>query len=117
MAFPVLSRSPGATGYTEEITNDAVQIAQKASGLPVVNKLFTFAPKTWKHTRFLVTQADKEAYLTYYEDNKDVPFNWDNEQEGGTPYEVIFYGSPKCQLNKMNNLWKIVFVFMQYSPL
>ena len=115
--FPVLSRGPGARGYTEEIDKDAMQIGKKASGLPVLNKLQTFAGKTWKHTRYLVTQADKETYLTFYEANKDVPFDWNNEQEDGTTYEVIFLGPPKCSLDRLKTRWRIQFVFAQYSPL
>jgi len=117
MAFPVLSRGPGGKSYTEDISKEAVQIGVKASGLPVLNKLFTFAPKTWKHTRYLVSQADKVTYMAYYETNKDVPFDWANEQEDGTVYEVIFDGPPKCQLDRIKNRWQIVFVFTQYSPL
>lgn len=115
--FPVLSRKPGVKGYTEDISKEAVHVASKASGLPMVNKLFTFAPKTWKHTRYLITQADKVAYLVHYEANKDVPFNWANEQEDDEVYEVIYAAPPKCTLDKLKGLWRIVFVFIQYSPL
>lgn len=114
--FPVLDRGPGAKGFSEVIEPEAVQIGKKASGLPVLNKLFTFAGKTWKHTRFLVTQADKETYLTFYEANKDVPFDWANEQDAET-YEVIFLGPPKCVLDRLKDRWRIQFVFAQYSPL
>lgn len=115
--FPVLSRGIGAKGFSEELDKNAVQIGKTASGLPVLNKLFTFAGKIWKHTRYLVPQADKEEYLTFYEANKDVPFDWVNEQEGGDPYEVIFLAPPKCTLDKLKNRWRIQFVFAQYSPL
>lgn len=114
--FPVLSRSIGAKGFSELIDPAAVQIGKKASGLPVLNKLFTFAGKTWKYTRYLVIQADKETYLTFYEANKDVPFDWANEQDSET-YEVIFLGPPKCTLDRLQNRWRIQFVFVQYSPL
>lgn len=115
--FPVLSRGIGAKGFSELIDPAAVWVGKMASGLPVLNKLFTFAGKTWKYTRYLVIQADKEEYLTFYEANKDVPFDWVNEQEGGEPYEVIFLSPPKCQLDKLKDRWKITFVFAQYSPL
>lgn len=115
--FPVLTRHPGVKNYTEVIDKDAVQIGKKASGLPVLNKLFTFAGKIWKHTRNLVSQADKEAYLVHYEAHKDVPFNWANEQENDTLYEIIYAAPPKCQLDRLKTRWKIVFTFMQYSPL
>ena len=115
--FPELSRGPGAKSYFEVIDPIAVQIGKKASGLPVLNKLFTFAGKDWKHTRYLVTQADKEAYLVFYEANKDIPFDWNNEQEDGTTYEVIFMAPPKCKLDRIQTRWKIIFLFRQYSPL
>lgn len=114
--FPELSRSIGAKGFSEVIDPAAVQIGKKASGLPVLNKLFTFAGKTWKHTRYLVAQTDKETVLTFYENNKDVPIDWTNEQDAET-YEVIFLSPPKCTLDKLKNRWRIQFVFAQYSPL
>ncbi len=116
--FPTLSRSPGAKGFAEEISEDAVQIGRKASGLPVLNKLFTFAGKTWKFTLFLVIQADKETVLTFYEANKDVPIDWSNTQEvPPQTYEVIFMHPPKCTLDRVKNRWRIVNTFSQYSPL
>lgn len=115
--FPILDRNPGVKGFSEEIDPGAMQISKKASGLPVLNKLFTFAGKTWRHTRYLVSQANKEEYLTFYETNKDVPFGWTNEQEGAPPYEVIFLAPPKCTLDKLKSRWRIQFIFAQYSPL
>lgn len=115
-AFPVISRSPGAKGYTEVLDKNAVKVASAASGLPVVNKLFTFQPITFKHTLFLVAQADKDTVTAHYEANKDVPFNWDNDQDSNT-YEVIYAMPPKLTMDKINGRWKIVFVFIQYSPL
>ena len=116
--FPVLARSAGSKGFAEELSKDTVQIASTASGLPVLNKLFTFDPKTWKVTLSLVSQADKESVITFYKANCDVPFDWSNTQE--TPpqtYEIIFAKPPKCTLDKIKNRWRIQFIFMQYSPL
>ncbi|GAG17489.1 unnamed protein product [marine sediment metagenome] len=116
--FPELSRSPGAKGFAEEIDPGVMQIGKKASGLPVLNKLFTFAGKTWKFTLYLTIQADKETVLTFYEANKDVPFDWSNTQETSPiTYEVIFMHPPKCTLDKVKNRWRIVNTFTQYSPL
>lgn len=116
--FPVLSRSPGYKGFVEDISKDAVQIGKKASGLPVLNKLFTFAGKTWKFTLYLVSQVDKESVLTFYEANKDVPFDWSNVQETAPiTYEVIFMHPPKCTLDRLKNRWRIINTFTQYSPL
>jgi len=113
--FPItLSRSPGASGFTEELSSDTVEVASKASGLPVINKLFTFDAKTWKHTLNLVSQADKETIMTFYDGNKDIPFSWVNQQDAVT-YEVIFDGPPQCQLDKVKTRWKITLTFLQYS--
>jgi len=114
--FPTLSRSPGHKGFTEELSRDAVDIANKASGLPVVNKLFTFSPKTWKHTRFLVSQADKETVEAHYLANCDVPFDWLNTQDDET-YEIIYACPPRYTLDKIRLRWRIDFLFTQYSPL
>jgi len=114
--FPTLSRTPGVQGYIEDTSKDAVNIASKASGLPVVNKLFTFDPKTWKYSLFLVSQADKETIAAFYEANKDVPFSWYNYQESET-YEVIFDGPPAYSLDKIKMRWHINLMLVQYSPL
>jgi hypothetical protein len=115
-AFPILSRSPGASGYVEELNTNAVEVASKASGLPVVNKLFTFNPKTFRFTLNLVSQADKETILDHYTANCDVPFDWDNEQDG-EKYEVIYARPPDPKLDKLRTRWKIILTFIQYSPL
>ena len=114
--FPALSRSPGATGFTEELSSETVQIASKASGLPVLNKIFTFDPRMFKYTLHLVSQADKESVITFYKANCDIPFDWTNTQDDNT-YEVIFDHPPKCQLDKIKERWKISLTFTQYSPL
>jgi len=114
-AFPALSRIPGSSSYTEELNKNAVKVGSKASGLPVLNKLVTFDAKTFKHTLNLVSQADKESVITHYKATCDVPFNWDNEQEDGTTYEVIYGAPPKCKLDKVKERWKITLILIQYS--
>jgi len=113
--FPVLSRTPGHN-FMEVQSTDAVQVANKASGLPLLNKLFTFDPKTFTVQLNLVTQTDKESVMTFYKANCDVPFKWTNDQDG-EEYEVIFARPPKCALDRLKTRWRIDLVFIQYSPL
>jgi len=113
--FPTLSSSPNVEGFVEELSDEAVQIASMASGHPLVNKLFTFDPKTWKFTLDCVSQIDKSAVIAFYEANKDVPFNWLNGQDSVT-YEVIFMSKPACQLEDCRDLWRINLTLRQNSP-
>ena len=115
-AFPALSRSPGHTGFVEDLNARAVGVASKASGLPMVNKLFTFNPESWRYILNLVSQADKEAIITHYKANCDIPFDWLNEQNDVT-YEVIYAKPPVCRLDKSQITWKISLTLTQYSPL
>jgi hypothetical protein len=117
--FPVLTRKGAVSGYSETPSSDAVSQKNKASGLPVVIKLFTFDPKTWKYSLGLVSDADKVTLLTFYNTYKDVPFDWVNPQDGNT-YEVIFDGVLKCTIagsDGTNDYWKINLELTQYSPL
>lgn len=115
--FPnALSRSPGAKGYSQVLSKDTVQKAKKASGLPVLNKLFTFDGLEWKFTLYLVSQADYDTIMTFYGANLDIPFNWENTQDSNT-YEVIFAAPPKCSLDRVKDRWRMQFRFLQYSPL
>ena len=117
--FPVVDRKGGIREYSEVQSKDAVHVASKAGGLPVVNKLFTFDPMSWKYTLNLVSDADKVTLLTFYNANKDVPFDWLNPQDGET-YEVIFNKPPQSAgegSDGTNFYWKMVFEITQYSPL
>jgi len=114
--FPALSRGLGASGFTETYNPEAVESASNQSGLPLRIKLFTFVPKTFKHTRFLVTQADKDTSDAFYIANCAIPFNWTNENDAAT-YEVVFDHPPKCTLDKIKGRWKIQYTFTQFSPL
>jgi len=116
--FPTLTRKGSRKGYSEKRSKNAVNIASKASGLPLVNKLFTFDPTTWKYTLDLVSDVDKATLLTFYNANKDVPFYWPNPQDG-LVYEVIFDGPPAVTIagsDGTNVYWKIVLTLVQYSP-
>ena len=113
--FPDLSRGSGVQGFTEVRGANAVQVASMASGLPVRNKLFTFVPKIFKHTKYLVTQANKETSDAFYLANCDVPFNWTNDNDA-TSYVVVFDNPPQCSLDKIKERWRIQYTFTQFSP-
>ena len=115
--FPVLTRKGSKSGWSETPNKNAVKIASAASGLPVINKLFTFDGPTWKYTLSLVTSADKDTLHTFYEANKDVPFDWVNPQDSNT-YEVIFAAPPQyisAGSDGTNFYWNIKLVIIQYS--
>ena len=117
--FPVLTCKGNKKGYAERHNKAAVNIASKASGLPIVNKLFTFDAMTWKYTLDPVLNADKLTLITFYNANKDVPFDWLNPQDANT-YEVIFDDPPACTFvgsDGTNFYWKIILTLTQYSPL
>ena len=117
--FPVLTCKGNKKGYVEDLNEDAVNVASKASGLPVLNKLFTFDGMEWKYTLDPVLDADKLTLITFYHANKDIPFNWLNPQDDSI-YEVIFMKPPKCTpvgSDGTNLYWKIVLSLRQYSPL
>jgi len=118
--FPTtLTRSPGWKGWIVESPKEAVQIGRRASGLPVINKRFTFIGLNFRNTSNLVPQADYETIMTHYNTYNDVPFNWVNTQKPDTPitYEVIWAQPPRCQLDRLRDRWRISIVFTQYSPL
>lgn len=117
--FPTITRRPGWRGWKEEYSKEAVQVASFASGTPLLNPLFTFDPLTFTPPYYLVSQADKETLMAFYKAHKDIPFEWINTQKPDAPitYEVIFVQPPKCQLDRVQDRWKISFIFRQYSPL
>ncbi|MBN1807179.1 MAG: hypothetical protein JW837_18175 [Sedimentisphaerales bacterium] len=95
--------------------SEAVHHASRASGLPVVNKLFTFDGDTFTYTLPLTDQADTDSVFAFYEAHKDVPFYWFNPQDEVT-YEVVFAEPPKRNIDKLKTRWKITVVFHQYAP-
>ena len=112
--FPIgLSRGPGVN-FIEEFDKRAVKVASAASGLPVVNELFTFVPMTWKGVFNLTSQADKETIMAFYLANRGVAFKWLNPQDSNT-YEVVFLTPPLRKLDKISTRWRITFTFKQYS--
>lgn len=117
--FPVLERKGSRAGWSETPNKAAVSVADKGSGLPVVNKLFTFDGPTWAYSLKLVTTADKDTLQAFYEANKDVPFDWLNPQDGNT-YEVIFAAPPKWSMagsDGTDEFWNVILKLTQYSPL
>lgn len=117
--FPVITRKGSKAGFTETASRNAVSKADKDSGLPVVNKLFTFDPLSWSYSLKLVVTADKDTVDTFYGANKDVPFDWLNPQDGNT-YEVIFDAPIRWTVAGSDgtiDYWNAALKLVQYSPL
>lgn len=112
--FPVISRAPDFT-LSDEPSDKAVLIADMASGYPLVNKLFTFEPELFSFDLPCVPEVEKEEVMTFYENNKDVPFYWLNRQSGVLE-EVIFVGKPGCRIDGRRDLWRITLKLLQSSP-
>jgi len=110
--FPNLSRTP-SINWTEQYPAEAVSVASKASGLPVVNKLFTTIPPTFSVTYKLASQGDKNNVVDFYLDNCGVPFNWVNKQDGLT-YEVVFGSPPQFSLSGIKTRWDIQITLIKY---
>lgn len=112
--FPTLSVGLDVSGFGDEPSDDAVQIASTASGYPVMNSLFTFDPRTFSGTLSNVSETDKRAVMTFYETNRDVPFYWLNEQDD-TTYEVCFAQKPRPRLmgDDDKEQWQIALVLLQ----
>lgn len=112
--FPTLDCGMDIQGFGDEPSDDAVQIASTASGYPVMNKLFTFDPRTFSGTLSNASETDKQTVMAFYEANKDVPFYWLNEQDD-TVYEVCFVQKPRPRLmdNDNKERWQIPLVLIQ----
>lgn len=113
--FPTLTYKPKFESFSDELSDQTVLVGDASSGYPVLNKLFTFDPRTFTFEQSGLLEADKQAVMTFYEANKDVPFYWVNGQNGAT-YEVIFMSKPSCRLDERIDLWRIGFVLQQTSP-
>lgn len=112
--FPTISRNPGVSGYNFDKSSDAILVANRASGLPVLNKIWTFDPIIFSFKLNLVSDTDKNTIMDFYEANKDVPFYWYNNQDSIT-YEVIFTRPVRCSLDKIKTRWQISIELQQYS--
>lgn len=105
--FPHTLHSPRQdSSFSDEKSDDAVSVGSTASGYPVMNKLFTFDPRTFGFEMRFVSNANKLTLVAFYEANKDVPFYWTNEQDD-TQYEVAFVGPPACRLDGEKDVWRI----------
>lgn len=113
--FPLAIRAPSQLNFWDEKSSKAVLVADTASGYPVLNKLFTFDPRTFSFEMLNVPDADKIVLVTFYEDNKDVPFYWTNDQDG-VQYEVIFVNEPRCKTDGRKDFWKIALNLRQSAP-
>jgi hypothetical protein len=111
--FPYNIRSPNLN-FSDELSDKAVLVADMASGYPLLNKLFTFDPRTIDFEIPCVPDADKQEIMQFYEDNKDVPFYWLNKQDKRR-YEFIFVRKPTCRLEGRGDLWRMGFSFRQSS--
>lgn len=114
-SFPTISRKPSHNFFDEKST-EAVLLADTESGYSLLNKLFTFDPRTFKFELPCVSDADKKLIMAFYENHKDVPFPWINDQDGNTEYTVVFVGRPGCRLDGRGDLWKITVTLRQSEP-
>ena len=112
-SFPGISRKPSQT-FSDEPSDQAVVIGEAASGYPVLNKLFTFDPRTFSFELPGVLEADKLVVMAFYEDHKDIPFPWYNNQDH-TWFEVVFVSKPRCRLDGRGDLWRIQLNLRQTS--
>ncbi len=113
--FPTLSTGPSDKVFSDEYDSEAVLIGSAANGYPVLNKLFTFDPRTFRYEERFVSNADKLTLMTFYDVNKDVPFNWTNDQDDAV-YEVIFLGPPRCKVDGEKDVWRIFLELKQSAP-
>ena len=112
--WPVIVRK-GSHTFSDEPSNEAVLVGSTASGYPVLNKLFTFDPRTFGFTLRSVVDADKITIMDFYEDNKEVPFFWTNPQNDVT-YEVAFVRPPRPRMDGRKDLWRLDIELRQTSP-
>ena len=112
--FPFNIRSPNLN-FSEPPSGKAVLVGDSASGYPMMNKLFTFEPRTFDFEIPCVPDADKKEVMQFYEDNKEVPFYWLNKQDKSL-HETIFVGKPTCRLEGRGDLWRMGFSLRQSAP-
>lgn len=113
-SFPVISRKP-SHAFSDEPTGKAVLIGNVASGYPVLNKLFTFDPRTFTPELRFVPEADKQIIMQFYESHKDVTFPWYNDQDH-TEHEVAFASKPRCRIDGRRDRWRISLNLLKCAP-
>ena len=104
--FPTISIGPKVNGFADEYSDDAIVTANSKSGYPFLVSVFNFNPRNFRFILRQVSQTDKETLETFYQANKEVSFNWLNEQDDVT-YEVVFAYKPSCELDGEKSKWKI----------
>lgn len=114
VSFPGISRRPSHI-FSDEPSDAAVLIGSTASGYPVLNKQFTFDPRTFTPELRSVSEVDKLIVMAFYEQQKDIPFPWYNNQDGIT-YEVAFVRKPWCHMDGRKDLWRIQLILRQTTP-
>lgn len=113
--FPHTIHAPDLDNFHDEQSDEAVLIGSMSSGYPLMNKQFTFDPRTFSFDLRFVINADKLTIMAFYEANKELSFYWTNEQDD-IQYEVGFVSKPVCQNEGgERNLWKISLVLRQTS--
>ena len=113
--FPNIDRKPETGTFSREPAGGAVLVGETASGYPVLNKLFTFEPDVIKGELPFVADTDKRTVMQFYEDNKDVPFYFYDDQAKET-IEVCFTGKPSCRLEETPDMWRITIELKLTSP-
>ena len=113
--FPYQLHAPSLEAFRDEPSDEAMLVGSYASGYPLLNKQFTFAPRTFEFEKRQVPQAYKETYMTFYAVNKDVAFYWTNEQED-VQHEVAFVRKPRCRIDGAKDIWRISFELIQTTP-
>lgn len=115
-AFPIISRKPSEV-FSDQKSDNAIMVADRGSGYPLLNKLVTFDGRTFSFELPAVPDAEKVIIVDFYETHKDSQFPWYNYQDK-TWYEVCFAGEPGCRLevDGCGDLWRISITFRQTSP-
>jgi hypothetical protein len=114
ISFPGISRKPSQV-FSDEPSSEAVLGGDMASGYPLLNKVFTFDPRTFSFEMPSVLEADKLIIMAFYEVHKDKTFPWYNAQDH-TWHDVVFISRPGCRLDGRGDLWRITLKLRQSSP-
>lgn len=109
--FPAPSKAGSIYGFSDDYTDEAVQVADYASGYPVANKLFTFVPRNFPYVLPLVTDAEKADIDAFYLANMALVFYWLNPKDKLT-YQTIFTAPPKA-VPITTGKWRVIIELRQ----
>ena len=112
--YPITLSVGQSFDFADEYSSETVETANKASGTPLRNKLFTFDPRNFKYSYHNATTTDKDAINTFYQANIDVPFTWSNQQTG-TSFTVVFAAPPQAKNAGEKDVWNITMQLRQYT--